>query len=106
MAMTCRELRWLTSLLRDLCVPLTGPTPLFCDNQATQHIASNPVFLNELSIFGLTVTSIVKNYRLIGLLLLIFSIDAQPGEITQALGASQFPHHLGKLRICNLPTPN
>lgn len=44
MAMTLCELKWLSPLLYDLCVKVTRLILLHCDNQATLHIAANPVF--------------------------------------------------------------
>ncbi|XP_021802970.1 uncharacterized protein LOC110747070 [Prunus avium] len=44
MANTCLELTWLCYILQDLKVPQIAHTPLFCDNQATLYIATNPVF--------------------------------------------------------------
>jgi len=44
MANTCLEIVWLPYMLQDLKVPCNLPAQLFCDNQATLHIATNPVF--------------------------------------------------------------
>ena len=44
MAHTTCELKWLRTLLREFGFPAQDPTPLYCDNQAAIHIASNPVF--------------------------------------------------------------
>ncbi|GAV84025.1 hypothetical protein CFOL_v3_27470 [Cephalotus follicularis] len=44
MAVTTCELQWLSYLLCDLRIPSSVPIPLFCDNQAALHIASNPIF--------------------------------------------------------------
>ena len=44
MAHTTCELVWLKHLLEELGFPQTTPMSLLCDNQATVHIASNPVF--------------------------------------------------------------
>ncbi|XP_077234197.1 uncharacterized protein LOC143876374 [Tasmannia lanceolata] len=44
MATASCELTWLLYLLRDLGVPHSPPSILFCDNQACLHIAANPVF--------------------------------------------------------------
>jgi len=38
------ELVWLTFFFRELQVPLSKPTLLFCDNTAVIHIANNAVF--------------------------------------------------------------
>lgn len=40
---TC-ELIWLTNLLQEMHCPPSAPANLFCDNQSTLYIASNPVF--------------------------------------------------------------
>ncbi|XP_071718669.1 uncharacterized mitochondrial protein AtMg00810-like [Rutidosis leptorrhynchoides] len=44
MTLTCCEVTWLVSLLKDLGLKDLGPVDLFCDNQAAIHIAANPVF--------------------------------------------------------------
>ncbi|GJS06409.1 retrovirus-related pol polyprotein from transposon TNT 1-94 [Tanacetum coccineum] len=44
MALTCCEVTWLVSLLKDLGIKDLGPVDLKCDNQAAIHIAANPVF--------------------------------------------------------------
>uniref|UniRef100_A0A2N9F645 Integrase catalytic domain-containing protein n=1 Tax=Fagus sylvatica TaxID=28930 RepID=A0A2N9F645_FAGSY len=44
MAHTTCELTWLRTVLQEFGLLTQGPTPLYCDNQAAIHIASNPVF--------------------------------------------------------------
>ena len=44
MAMVCCELTWLKYLLNDLQVHHQHTATLYCDNKATLHIATNPVF--------------------------------------------------------------
>lgn len=44
MAATCSELTWLRYLLHDLQISHPKPALLYCDNQATLHIAANHVF--------------------------------------------------------------
>uniref|UniRef100_A0A2N9HL42 Integrase catalytic domain-containing protein n=1 Tax=Fagus sylvatica TaxID=28930 RepID=A0A2N9HL42_FAGSY len=44
MAHTTCELTWLRTVLQEFGLLIQGPTPLYCDNQAAIHIASNPVF--------------------------------------------------------------
>lgn len=38
------EITWIVRLLHDLSAPPILPIPFHCDNQATIHIAKNPVF--------------------------------------------------------------
>lgn len=44
MVVTCCELKCLRYLLKDLRIPQLSLIPLFCNNQATLHISSNPIF--------------------------------------------------------------
>ena len=44
MAITSCEITWLNYILQDLGIKHSHPTNLFCDNQVTLHISSNPVF--------------------------------------------------------------
>lgn len=44
MAVTCCEITWLLSLLKDLSLVQLEPVTLYCDNQAALYIAHNPVF--------------------------------------------------------------
>uniref|UniRef100_A0A2N9F081 Uncharacterized protein n=1 Tax=Fagus sylvatica TaxID=28930 RepID=A0A2N9F081_FAGSY len=44
MAHTTCELTWLRTVLQEFGLLTQGSTPLYCDNQAVIHIASNPIF--------------------------------------------------------------
>ena len=44
MAISTHEIVWILYLLKDLQVDHNREALLFCDNQATLHIGSNPVF--------------------------------------------------------------
>ena len=44
MSSTASEIVWVEGLLQDLYVPVKLPIFMYCDNQAAQHIAQNPVF--------------------------------------------------------------
>ncbi|XP_070014778.1 uncharacterized mitochondrial protein AtMg00810-like [Nicotiana sylvestris] len=48
--MVVGELVWLARLLNELTVPLALPIPIFCDSQATLHIARNLCSMNERNI--------------------------------------------------------
>ena len=47
MATTTCKLTWILRLLQDLHVKHDKPTLMYCDNQATLHIAANLVFLER-----------------------------------------------------------
>ncbi|XP_040996209.1 uncharacterized mitochondrial protein AtMg00810-like [Juglans microcarpa x Juglans regia] len=53
-AVSC-ELTWLRYFLQDLCISITDPATLYCDNLAALHIAANPVSMNARNISNLTV---------------------------------------------------
>lgn len=44
MTHTTSELTWLQKFLQELSFIVPTSIPLLCDNQATMHIESNPVF--------------------------------------------------------------
>jgi len=44
MSATTSELEWISYILHDLCVPVSLPFTLYCDNKAAMHIAKNSVF--------------------------------------------------------------
>nr|GEW62595.1 cysteine-rich RLK (receptor-like protein kinase) 8 [Tanacetum cinerariifolium] len=44
MALTCCEVTWLVSLLKELGIKDLEPVALYCDNQAALYITANPVF--------------------------------------------------------------
>ncbi|GJZ90922.1 cysteine-rich receptor-like protein kinase 8 [Tanacetum coccineum] len=44
MALTCCEVTWLVSLLKDLGIKDLGPVDLKCDDQTAIYIAANPMF--------------------------------------------------------------
>ena len=61
MALTCCEVTWLISLLKDLGITKLKPVDLYCDNQAALYIAANPVFMLEPSILKLIATMLEIN---------------------------------------------
>jgi hypothetical protein len=44
MANTTAELTWLAFILKDLCITLSSPSILYCDNLSALHMTVNPVF--------------------------------------------------------------
>lgn len=60
MASIVSELLWLCWLLCDLEAPQSEPTPVYCDNQKTHHIANNPVFHERKNILKWIATLLVS----------------------------------------------
>jgi hypothetical protein len=44
MASTASELTWIKQVLADLNIKIEEPMKIFCDNQSTRRITTNPVF--------------------------------------------------------------
>jgi hypothetical protein len=44
LAQATRKRKWLIYLLKDFQIPHPSPIIIYCDNQSTLHIATNPVF--------------------------------------------------------------
>ena len=44
MRSTACELLWISTLLQDLHISIPKPIPFLCDNSASLHIVSNPIF--------------------------------------------------------------
>ncbi|KAD3336139.1 hypothetical protein E3N88_31658 [Mikania micrantha] len=97
------RLRW---LLQDLSVHITGPTSLFCDNQAVRHIANNPVFHERTKHVKMDCYFVRER---------VASGEIQPCHVdskhqvadllTKPLGAQQLQLLLSKLGIRNLHAP-
>ncbi|CAH9090143.1 unnamed protein product [Cuscuta epithymum] len=106
MAITISEILWLRWLLRDLTINHTGPTPLYCDNQAARHIALNPVFHERTK--HVEMDCYFVRERVASKEIQPYSIhtDNQVADIfTKALGADRFQFLRSKLGVCDLHTP-
>lgn len=106
MAATVSELIWLRSLLSCLGVRLTGPTKLFCDNQAALHIAANPVFHERTKHIEID-CHFVREHIKSGLVTTSHvSTQLQLADVfTKALGRDRFLFLLRKLGIRDPHTP-
>jgi hypothetical protein len=52
---TASDLTWLHHFLYEIAFSAPTPIPLFCDNQVTLHIVSNPIFHKMTNILMLIV---------------------------------------------------
>lgn len=94
MVTTVSEILWLKWLLKELDMEVTGPTPLFCDNQATCHIANNPVFHERTKHDEMDCYFVRERVE---------SQEVQPMHIdTKDQIADLFTKPLGTTQLCNL----
>lgn len=102
MAFVC-YVTWLQNTLHDLRINHSQPIKLFCDNQITLHVSSNPIFYERTKhkeiychlIRENIQTGVVKTYHI--------STSNQPaGVFTKSLSVPQFSNLVSKLRILNI----
>ncbi|CAH9051730.1 unnamed protein product [Cuscuta epithymum] len=106
MAVTVSEILWLRWLLRDLTINLTGPTPLYCDNQAARHIALNPVFHERTKHVEMDCYFVRERVVSNEIQPCCISTTNQVADIfTKALGTDRFQFLRSKLGVRNLHTP-
>ncbi|CAL1377568.1 unnamed protein product [Linum trigynum] len=106
MASTVSEVIWLRWLLSELGVTQSGPTPLYCDNQAALHIAANPVFHERTKHVEMDCHFVRER---------VVSGDIAPRKIssefqladlfTKGLGTDRFRALLSKLNVRDLHRP-
>ncbi|XP_061359687.1 uncharacterized mitochondrial protein AtMg00810-like [Gastrolobium bilobum] len=99
--LTC-EMQWLTYLLHDLHIPISGPAMIYCDNQAAVHLAHNPTFHERRLDCHVTREKIIQ-----GLIhLLPISTKQQLADtFTKALNPAPFQEFLSKLGLYDIHLP-
>ncbi|CAH9145120.1 unnamed protein product [Cuscuta epithymum] len=106
MVVTVSEILWLRWLLRDLSIPQTGPTPLFCDNQAARHFALNPVFHERTKHVEMDCFFVRERVTSGEIQPCCITTTHQIADIfTKALGTDRFQFLRSKLGVRNLHTP-
>lgn len=102
MAMTCCEITWLTTLLKDMGLTKLPPSTLLCDNKAALSIAANPVlhertkhieldchFVRDKINDGSVVTSFVPSHAQLADILTKSLPVRQHNKLLRQLGASR-----------------
>ncbi|KAI3730193.1 hypothetical protein L6452_18870 [Arctium lappa] len=106
MTSTVSEVLWMRWLLHELRMPYTGPTQLFCDNQAARHIANNPVFHERTKHVEMDCYFVRERVESKEIVPMQIDSKTQVADIfTKSLGAQTFHDFLGKLGVINLHAP-
>jgi len=107
MTATTSELIWLCSFLASLRVFVKLPMQLFCDNQATFHIAKNPVFHEKIKHIEIDCHFVRERLLSRELVTNYLPSKLQPADIyMKAVGKQQFTFLQFKLGIVNPHAPN
>jgi hypothetical protein len=106
MASTTCELKWIKEVLSSLGVSHSMPIQLYCDSQATLHIAKNHVFHGRTKHIDVDCHFIRDEILRHNLQPSYVPTHAQLTDtFTKVLGRAQFHALLGKLGIWNPHTP-
>ncbi|CAL8999399.1 unnamed protein product [Prunus brigantina] len=106
MASTCCELSWLRCLLQDLQLTHSEPVTLHCDNQATLHIADNPVFHERTRHIEMDCHFIRDKIQDGSIVTKHVSSSQQVADIlTKPLGKEGFSTMLCKLGVLDIHSP-
>lgn len=106
-AMVTCELIWLQRILRDLCVQVTGPAKLYCDNKSAIHIATNPVFYERKKHIEIDCHTVRDQIKAERLKTLHVSMGNQLADIlSKPLHAGPFRSFLQRLSLSSLYHPD
>ena len=107
MSYTYSEVQWLLELLTAFGITQTESIPMYCDNKAALHIATNPVFHertkhieSDCHIIRDAVKDKVISTRHVS------SQDQIADFLTKALGRRQFNYLLCKIGVRDLHSPS
>ncbi|PKI40900.1 hypothetical protein CRG98_038698 [Punica granatum] len=106
MVATVSEVLWLQSLFSSFGIALTGPTQLYCDNQAALHIAANLVFHERTKHIEIDCHFIWEHLLSKKIVTNYVPTRIQLADIfTKALGRDRFHFLLSKLEIRDPHSP-
>ena len=106
MAQSACDIMWLHQLLADVGIKTSVPTKLWCDNQATLHIAFNPVFHEQTKHIEIDCHFVREKIQLS----LISTGHVKTGErlgdiFTNALSGDRVSYLYNKLGMINIYAP-
>ena len=100
MASVVAELQWLRTLLNELHLPLINVPTIYCDNQSTVMLTSNPILHQRTKHFELDL-HFVREKVTQGVIAVhhIPSEEQTADVLTKAVSSSRFPYLRTKLRV-------
>lgn len=100
MTVTVCELQWVTYVLRDLRITISGSIPLHCDSKAAMHITANSVFHERTKHLDIDYHIIRDQYKRDFISLHhVFSSEQLADCLTKGLSAPVFSRLVSKLRL-------
>jgi hypothetical protein len=107
MASTVSELIWIKQLLNGIGMSVSQPIKMYCDNQATRHIALNPVFHERTKHIEVDCHFIREKIQSNEIETpFVTSKDQLVDIFTKRLDLSLFERNIDKLGMYNIYTPN
>jgi hypothetical protein len=103
---TASELIWIKQLLKDLKINHQAPMKIFCDNQATRHIASNLVYHKRMKYIEIDCHFIREKIQIKEIETpYVKSKDQLADVFTKGLNARKFQENIFKLGMINFFSP-
>jgi hypothetical protein len=104
MALTTDELFWIRMLFQELCIPLTSPPILWCDNLSALALASNPVYHTRTKHIEVDYHFILEKVLNGDILIKFLPTHDQVADIfTKGLSSAQYATLKSKLMVAPLP---
>ena len=101
------EILWLSTLLRELRIPLPDTPELFCDNLSAVYLTANPAFHARTKHFDIDFHFVRERVALKALVVKHIPGSEQIADIfTKSLPYEAFIHLRGKLGVTLSPTPS
>lgn len=106
MAATVSKLLWLHNLLSSLGIQVTESMKLYCANQATMHIAFNPVFHERTKQVDMDCLFVWEHVNSDAIIMVYLPSKQQLAYMfTKVLGKKRFIFLVHKLGIHNIHAP-